>query len=188
MKKSVITIAASLVVVSVIGISTYADIPEVTEHNGVEQTVTGEGTVKTDPTIVTEKQAEKLMSNIEVKMPTYTPEGYKLSKDVLYDEPPEQFNNGVKTDVEVHKQIQFRYLNDSKPESYIDYITKEAEVQAFGDDTEKVTVQGVEGQISVNEDANNTLLVWNENNQSHMLVAQGDFSKEEILKMADSVQ
>lgn len=133
------------------------------------------------------EKGKELMSNIEVLLPTYLPKNYKM-ENVIYNEPPAEFKNGVKPNIEEHKAITIRYRNQNDPSNLIDYTTKAAQVIIGDSDTQDLMIQGVEGQILEYPDKEIIALSWYKNKTNHFIISKGNITKEEILKFAESLK
>lgn len=190
MKKKLILGVTTVALLAFSG-SSFADYYETKiKKNGVVHTVNNEQQVSTKVAALKHADAKKLMAHLNYNLPTYFPEGYSLLDEVGYDEPPEEFPNGVKTNVKDLKEVKYRIQNPYNTGNFYDLYVKKGDNKVVAEGVKQVKLaKGIDGEISILSENKTILLSWKQQGTSYVILGYGDeISQEEVLKIANSIQ
>ncbi|RED75745.1 hypothetical protein [Cohnella phaseoli] len=173
-----------LISVSISGI-VFASSGDISTNNGVKHEVRSDNNIVTKPSTITVEKAKELLTNIEFQLPTYVPNNL-IVESVIYNEPPSQFPNGVMPNIDLDKEITIRYRDTSNEENWIDYTTKKRRIELADDGVKSIVLNGLEVQYLELTGKNIVAYNWFSKGASHMVIARGDISKDQLIKFVTS--
>ncbi|TYA12219.1 hypothetical protein FRY98_16030 [Paenibacillus faecis] len=182
-KRYSITLISVLLLTAVFGTALAS--PDI---NTNQDTITEGQAITTAAEIVDLENAEILMDNIDLHLPTVLPDNFQ-QESVIYNEPPAIINNSLRNlNEDSVKEVTIRYRDQSDATKWIDYTTKEMEIELIDENVQQIEINGVQGQFLESKEKGIKVYNWFSNGASHFVIAKDGIDESQILSFINSIK
>ncbi|AIQ15680.1 hypothetical protein H70357_02440 [Paenibacillus sp. FSL H7-0357] len=182
-KRYLITLISLLVLTTAFG--TVLASPETTPDNNPVSG--GHGIISSAETIDL-KEAETLMDNIDLHLPSVLPDNFK-QESVIYNTPPEKISKSLRNlNEDSVKEVTIRYRDQTEPSNWIDYTTKKMEIDLVDENVKQIEINGVLGQYLESKEKGIKVFNWHFKGASHFVIAKSGIDESQLWDFVNSIK